>query len=391
MYCFDLNKVFKDYDLEIIYGNEFLSNQLDDIFVLQNLPEKDMETEIINLSEKPHIFIFMTYGVDIHKVFNIIVKNNVLSISGMAGINKEDINISEQEKKNIYFPVLQLKNTRNFSSMLFNIYNFIEKKFRDEIDDKKIIDSLIYDTDRNIDYFVARAKVYGYDIEKPHFAFAFKIYIDNNERRCKMREIIQNSCNMFRRYIPDILCTEFSNGCLLLLPDNIKIEEIQRVINEIKAQFPWITYYGGVGNVYKTPKNFKKSIDECRKIVNLLSELNYGENTIKDFNYMFIYFIIFENKDRSIMTQFYNQTLMDINQYDNQNGTDLKHTLRVFLEENQNYTIASERLGIHRNTLKMRIDKIESLSGKSVEILEDRFDLCLSLYIDDIVSNKKII
>ena len=80
-----------------------------------------------------------------------------------------------------------------------------------------------------------------------------------------------------------------------------------------------------------------------------------------------------------MVCQFHKHTLAEIKNYDKVNASELQKTLRVYLEENQNAVVAADKLYIHRNTLKKRIKKIESLTNKSLDRLEDRFDLCLAI------------
>ncbi|MFI7586346.1 PucR family transcriptional regulator [Spongisporangium articulatum] len=55
----------------------------------------------------------------------------------------------------------------------------------------------------------------------------------------------------------------------------------------------------------------------------------------------------------------------------------LRHTLRVFLSANGSYVAAAERLHVHKNTVKYRVDKAVALRGRPLE--DDRLDLELAL------------
>ncbi len=58
---------------------------------------------------------------------------------------------------------------------------------------------------------------------------------------------------------------------------------------------------------------------------------------------------------------------------------DLLHSLRVFLAENGSWEAASSQLGIHRHTLRSRIQKVEDLTGMSMSSAEDRVQLWLAI------------
>lgn len=59
-----------------------------------------------------------------------------------------------------------------------------------------------------------------------------------------------------------------------------------------------------------------------------------------------------------------------------------RETLRVFLAQHGQRGAAAEALGIHRNTLRARMERIEALLGVSLESADDRAQLWLALRVD---------
>ena len=68
-----------------------------------------------------------------------------------------------------------------------------------------------------------------------------------------------------------------------------------------------------------------------------------------------------------------------LNQYDQENGTDLLKTLHVYLEKGLNQIHTSEALFIHRNTLKYRLARIEELTNIDLSDADEKLYLSLSL------------
>ena len=58
---------------------------------------------------------------------------------------------------------------------------------------------------------------------------------------------------------------------------------------------------------------------------------------------------------------------------------DLITTLRVFLQANGNHRLAAERLNLHHNTVRYRIDKIRKLTGCDVTARNLRLQYELAL------------
>lgn len=69
--------------------------------------------------------------------------------------------------------------------------------------------------------------------------------------------------------------------------------------------------------------------------------------------------------------QAFQRVLGELIEYDVRQGTNLLHTLAVFLEKNRSWLTAAKSLHIHKTTLIYRIQKVESLTGLSMDSTED--------------------
>lgn len=69
--------------------------------------------------------------------------------------------------------------------------------------------------------------------------------------------------------------------------------------------------------------------------------------------------------------QAFQRVLGELIEYDVRQGTNLLHTLTVFLEKNRSWLTAAKSLHIHKTTLIYRIQKVESLTGLSMDSTED--------------------
>ena len=65
--------------------------------------------------------------------------------------------------------------------------------------------------------------------------------------------------------------------------------------------------------------------------------------------------------------------------YDKENDTDLASTLRTFLEQNQNSTKTAKILFIHYNTLRYRLDRINTILGDVLDNPQHRLEIELAL------------
>lgn len=86
-----------------------------------------------------------------------------------------------------------------------------------------------------------------------------------------------------------------------------------------------------------------------------------------------------ESKGSEHMADFVQHVLLPLEVYDKKNKSLLIQTLEVYLQENGNLLRTSNRLFIHRNTLKYRLHHIEEICGCSLEDAETRFVLYFAL------------
>lgn len=92
-----------------------------------------------------------------------------------------------------------------------------------------------------------------------------------------------------------------------------------------------------------------------------------------------LYMAAIKNTDPGM---FINRTLFKLKEYDRENQTDYFETLRVYSLNINNKEATSQTLGIHRNTLLYRLDRITSIFGIPYEeprtalALQASFQLC---------------
>ncbi len=83
--------------------------------------------------------------------------------------------------------------------------------------------------------------------------------------------------------------------------------------------------------------------------------------------------------EAEVVTRFGVSVLGAVVDYDRIHGSVLVATLRRFLELDGSWKRCAEDLGLHVNTLRQRIARIETITGRSLERTADRVDLWLAL------------
>ncbi len=103
---------------------------------------------------------------------------------------------------------------------------------------------------------------------------------------------------------------------------------------------------------------------------------------IADVNQIFIPYLQFLIKENSVLPLLH-ADLETLRKYDQENQTDLCHTLRIFLRNQLNYTKTAHDLYIHRSTLLYRISRIQDLIDFDMEDYDHIFQLELSFMLFD--------
>ncbi|KTB59171.1 PucR family transcriptional regulator [Pseudomonas allii] len=86
-------------------------------------------------------------------------------------------------------------------------------------------------------------------------------------------------------------------------------------------------------------------------------------------------------RDRALLDQFLNERLGPLLRHDAQHSPNLMPSLEAWFHENGNLVAAAQRLGVHRNTLTHRVQRIEALCGLTLDNSYDRLDIGIALMI----------
>lgn len=77
-------------------------------------------------------------------------------------------------------------------------------------------------------------------------------------------------------------------------------------------------------------------------------------------------------RNQELVTTSLNDILAPLKEYDNAHGTDLVHTLYVYVLQTGNVTETSEMLFLHRNSVLYRLQRAEEVSGIKIRNAQTR-------------------
>jgi PucR family transcriptional regulator, purine catabolism regulatory protein len=107
----------------------------------------------------------------------------------------------------------------------------------------------------------------------------------------------------------------------------------------------------------------------------------HGPGHLTLFGDLGVYRLIFAAEGLPELSDLYTQALGALLDYDRQNNADLVSTLDAFFAANGSPKEAAERLGVHRNTVLYRLDRIRDITGYDLDDAGLRLRLQLALHI----------
>ena len=136
----------------------------------------------------------------------------------------------------------------------------------------------------------------------------------------------------------------------------------------------------GVGTTRDGIAGIRRSHTEARQAL-LLGRRMQGPGHLTLFGDLGVYRLIFAAEGLPELSDLYAQSLGELLAYDRQNNADLISTLDAFFAANGSPKEAAERLGVHRNTVLYRLDRIRDITGYDLDDAGLRLRLQLALHI----------
>lgn len=136
----------------------------------------------------------------------------------------------------------------------------------------------------------------------------------------------------------------------------------------------------GVGTIRDGIAGIRRSHGEARQAL-LLGRRMQGPGHLTLFGDLGVYRLIFAAEGLPELRDLYAQSLGELLAYDRQNNADLVSTLDAFFAANGSPKEAAERLGVHRNTVLYRLDRVRDITGYDLDDAGLRLRLQLALHI----------
>lgn len=165
----------------------------------------------------------------------------------------------------------------------------------------------------------------------------------------------------------DVLTRQRSDSIIFLIQmQNYDAGRIRRLVTDarhnIKKKLNGVNVSFGMGRFYTQLNKLQNSLQEAEKALRI-AQCEQPADGLCFFDELGIYSILLNIPHRTVLEKYYYDCFEPILEYDRINNASLLNTLQAYLRENCSLVQAAEKMFIHRNTLKYRIQKIEDLLG----------------------------
>lgn len=169
-------------------------------------------------------------------------------------------------------------------------------------------------------------------------------------------------------------------------PTPDKIRQLAKAIHQkVTGSSPGWSVSIGVGQLYPDLMSVPKGHKEAQHALKIGRSQN-GPGSITFFSELGIYRMLLQFAQSQDPAEFFCEPLQRLIEYNQQTDKELVKTITAFLECNGNLTETSNKLYIHRNTLKYRLERIRDITQIDLDDAENRLMLHLGLKMNQVIN-----
>ena len=264
----------------------------------------------------------------------------------------------------------------------------IESNYRNEF-----IQELITDNALKIQDIQRRASLYGWNLTSGRRVVIVQIdhlddYNDKQNLIAIKEEIIFEIKNHFYKNFQSMIFGNFSDYIVLLLEEisnqaEERVSTLKDLCNNLRIQIEENYEYTisvGIGKYNDSIKETYQSYTQAKKAIEL-GHTVYGDNHTTYYSELGLFNILEPIYQKQESRNFCREQLGAIINYDKIHGTKLFESIKVLSQEDWNLKKSAEKLYIHYNTIKYRLNKICELLNLTYFSSEKKLNIGVALKI----------
>ena len=247
-----------------------------------------------------------------------------------------------------------------------------------------------------------RLAFFGLEPQSPHLIVLVDIDAQEGEEAAERGEAAAQDVKerlhwtvdefMARHDLLGISASRSDSVVVLVQPGKMDTKEIIRLAGELQAviaeMLPEISVSVGIGRPHRQLIDLRQSYYEASYAIKI-RRLKGEPRVIASFDDLGSYGLLLGLQDTLSLEVFYDSVLGKLQDYDEQNSSDLVKSLACFLEANGHWGDAAEKLYVHRHTLRYRMKRVEEITGRDLNQSQDRMEFWLALKAKELIDQSK--
>jgi DNA-binding PucR family transcriptional regulator len=231
----------------------------------------------------------------------------------------------------------------------------------------------------------------GFHVNWPYYVCAKRVITNiGNVVPVSRLEAICNSLNNYLRHrqYDNTAIFHYENQVLIVL-GNYEETAMDSLVDDLKKYSRTYLnkseeYFIGIGKCTKSIRCLYKSYNQALAIQKL-HENHQIDDSLISYSNMGIYKLLMGIEDKEILTEYYNKTIFPLQEYDQQNASDLTEVLRCYLGYDGSVKDTADELFLHRNTVNYKINKAGEILNMNLSSLDARLQLSLGFMLKDML------
>ena len=157
--------------------------------------------------------------------------------------------------------------------------------------------------------------------------------------------------------IPPCFCIIYDESLLLMLSEQYFNKAL---LNTIKQMYPSDDTRIGVSRPFTSILGLRRAFEEMKAIQSVYQKLEM-DKPLTYYEDILLYHLMEIVSKENDLSLFCSPIIYRIEEYDQENKTQLKESLEAFLESSRNIQKAADKLHVHKNTLYYRLKRLEEL------------------------------
>ncbi len=292
------------------------------------------------------------------------------------------------------FPVLELPWKVKLVDITHTICSRIVAKQMEEKSLLDLLDSLINGDAGNREIVINRAASYGLDLTREHMVLIvdidnFEEYIKKHEvkdeesiqsAKTSVRDMVLRACSA--RGIKALAVVKSDKIIVVLQLAGLGADDLRKLADEMRgavfAADLGFTVSVGIGPSCGNFSEIPASYTEANNAL-YVAKINHRRNSTVGFQEIGFYRLFFQVRDCRELEKFFLDSFGKIIGDENSRENELFVTLQAYIELQGNLQKTAEKLFIHKNTLKYRLKKIESILGIDLGDQANNLNLAVGL------------